>query len=53
VLRVVLPRVALASNRPPIDVPVNVSVKVIVVVDVYVAVLPIAITPVVVGPYAS
>jgi hypothetical protein len=49
----VLPRVALASNSPSIDVPVDVSVKVIVVVDVYVAVLPIAVAPVVVGPYAS
>jgi hypothetical protein len=49
----VLPRVALASNSPSIDVPVNVSVKAIVVVDVYVATLPIAVPPVVVGPYAS
>jgi hypothetical protein len=49
----VLPRVALASNSPSIDVPVDVSVKVIVVVDVYVAMLPIAVAPVVVRPYAS
>jgi hypothetical protein len=48
----VLPGVPLASNSRPIDIPVNVSVKVIVIVDVYVAVLPIAVTPVV-GPYAS
>jgi hypothetical protein len=48
----VLPRVALATNSPPINVPVNVSVKVIVVVDVYIAVLPITIAPVV-GPCGS
>ena len=52
-LRVVLPRVALAGNSPSIDVPINVSVKVIVVVNVDVAVVPIAVAPVVVGPYAS
>jgi hypothetical protein len=52
VLRVVLPTVALASTSPPVDGSVDVSVKVIVVIDVYVAVLPIAVAPVV-GPYAS
>jgi hypothetical protein len=43
----VLPRVALASPSPPIDVPVHISVKAIVVVDVHIAVFPIAIAPVV------
>jgi hypothetical protein len=52
-LRVVLPSVALASASSPVDVPVYVSVKIIVVVDVDVAVIPIAISPVVVGPCAS
>jgi hypothetical protein len=52
VLRVVLPRVALAGTGP-IHVPVDVFVKVIVVVDVYVTVLPIAVAPVVVRPHAS
>jgi hypothetical protein len=52
-LGVVLPSVALASDVPAIDVPVNVPVKVIIVVNVYVPVLPIAVAPVVVGPYAS
>jgi hypothetical protein len=45
VLRIVLPCVALARTSPSIDVPV----KVIVVVDVYIAVVPIAVAPVV-GP---
>jgi hypothetical protein len=49
----VLPRVALASASSPVDVPVGVSIKIIVVVDVYVAAVPIAIAPVVVGPCGS
>jgi hypothetical protein len=52
VLRVVLPTVALASTSPPVYGSVDVFVKVIVIVDVYVAVVPIAVAPVV-GPCAS
>jgi hypothetical protein len=48
----VLPSVALASSTA-VDGSVGVSVKIIVVVDVDVAVVPIAISPVVVGPCAS
>jgi hypothetical protein len=47
----VLPRVALAASSP-VDGSIGVSVKAIVVVDVHVAVFPIAIAPVV-GPRAS
>jgi hypothetical protein len=50
-LRIVLPRVALASSSA-VDGSVGVSVKIIVVVNVDVAVVPIAISPVV-GPCAS
>jgi len=43
---------ALPWRQSPVDGSIGVSVKVIVVVDVYVAVVPIAIAPVV-GPYGS
>src|SRR5262245_39999638 len=49
VLRIVLPRVALASLpavNVPVDVLVVVPIEIIVVIDVHVAVVPIAIAPV-------
>jgi len=52
VLRVVLPPVALASLTA-IDVPIGVPVEIIVVVDVHVAVVPIAIAPGSAGPSAQ
>jgi hypothetical protein len=47
----VLPAVALASSF--VDVLVVVLIEIVVVVDVHIAVIPITITPVVVGPYAT
>ena len=51
-LRIVLPGVALAG-RAAVYGSVGVSVKVIVVVNVDVAVVPISIAPIIVGPRAS
>jgi hypothetical protein len=48
----VLPAVALASTGF-VDVLVIVLIEIVVVVDGHIAVIPIAIAPVVVGPYAT
>src|SRR5678809_187203 len=52
VLRVVLPAVGLASTSSFVDVLVVVLIEIVVVVDVHIAVIPIAIAPVV-GPCAT
>jgi hypothetical protein len=49
----VLPAVGLASTSSFVDVLVVILIEIVVVIDGHIAVIPIAIAPVVVGPYAT